>query len=357
VAARARTNDDAVTPAVARERFRAQLLTGERAPDPLGVVDRLLAVQAQDPRGFRLAVRARSRAVSAAEVERALTVDRTLVVDWLNRGTLHLVRADDHAWLHALTTPQLRTSNRRRLEQEGVSPAQADTGVRTIERALRDDGPLTRDELRSRLESAGVPTARQALVHVLGRASLDGVLLRGPVVGAEQAFVHPDDWLGPRAAVDPEAALGELARRYLAGHGPAGERDLAAWAGITLGAARRGLALLAGSLTELPGGLVRLTSAAPYADDLPAPTLLGPFDPVLHGWPDRRWVLGDLEPGVVTNNGIFRPIALVGGRAVATWGLAGGRLTREPLVPIAARDERALDADADRLVAYLARGS
>ncbi len=352
---RTRTEGDAVTPAVARERFRSQLLTGERAADPLGVVERLLAVQAQDPRGFRLAVRARSHAASAAEVERALTVDRTLVVDWLCRGTLHLVRADDHAWLHALTTPQLLTSNRRRLHQEGVSPEQAETGVRTIETALREDGPLTRDQLRARLDAAGVPTARQALVHVLGLASFRGVCLRGPVVDAEQAFVHVEDWLGPRPPVDPEVALGELARRYLVGHGPAGERDLAAWAGITLGAARRGLARIAGSLTELPGGLVRLTSAERDADDLPAPTLLGAFDPVLHGWPDRRWVLGDLEPGVVTSNGIFRPVALVGGRAVATWGLAAGRLTRDPLpgVQIAASDARGLDADAERVVAYL----
>jgi hypothetical protein len=353
-----RTTDPgtAVTPAVARERFRSQLLTGEKAADPLGVVERLLAVQAQDPRGFRLAVRARSHSSSAAEVERALTVDRTLVVDWLCRGTLHLVRADDHAWLHALTTPQLLTSNRRRLQQEGVSPEQAETGVRTIEAALREDGPLTRDQLRARLDAAGVPTARQALVHVLGLASFRGICLRGPVVDGEQAFVHAEDWLGPRPAVDHEVALGELARRYLAGHGPAGERDLAAWAGITLGAARRGLARIAGSLDELPGGLVRLTGTGQDADDLPAPTLLGSFDPVLHGWPDRRWVLGDLEPGVVTSNGIFRPIALVGGRAVATWGLAAGRLTRDPLpgARIAARDEKALDADAARVIAYLA---
>ena len=198
--------DPTVTSAVARERFRAQLLTGPPATDPAGVVHRLLAVQAQDPRGFRLAVRARSHTRSAAEVERALTLDRTLVVDWLCRGTLHLVRADDHAWLHAITTPQLRTSNRRRLRQEGVSPEQAEIGVRIIERALRDDGPQTRDQLRARLEAAGVPTARQALVHVLGAASFDGVCLRGPVVDGEQAFVHTEDWLGPRPAVDLDVA-------------------------------------------------------------------------------------------------------------------------------------------------------
>jgi hypothetical protein len=104
-------------------RFRAQLLTGPPARSVVAVVDRLLAVQAQDQRGFRLAVRVRSTGLSAADVEQALTVDRSVVVAWLNRGTLHLARAEDHQWLHALTTPQLRTANAARLAQEGVSPA------------------------------------------------------------------------------------------------------------------------------------------------------------------------------------------------------------------------------------------
>ena len=42
------------------ERLTAQLLAGEPARDAVGVVERLLAVQGQDPRGLRLAVRART---------------------------------------------------------------------------------------------------------------------------------------------------------------------------------------------------------------------------------------------------------------------------------------------------------
>ena len=47
-------------------------------------------MQGQDPRGFRLAVRARTEGLTAADVERALG-EGTLLVTWLNRGTLHLV--------------------------------------------------------------------------------------------------------------------------------------------------------------------------------------------------------------------------------------------------------------------------
>ena len=70
-------------------------------------------MQAQYPRGARLAVRARSRARSAAEVDAALTRDRSVVITWLNRGTLHLVRAEDYEKRHPLTTPPLLRGNAR----------------------------------------------------------------------------------------------------------------------------------------------------------------------------------------------------------------------------------------------------
>ena len=56
------------------------------------------------------------------------------------------------------------------------------------------------------------------------------------MAGRKQAYVLVKDWLGEPKPLDRAAALPEFARRYLAGHGPATERDLARWAGI---AARR----------------------------------------------------------------------------------------------------------------------
>ena len=54
------------------QRLAAQLLSGPPADGTVEVARWLLAVQAQDPRGARLAVRARSRARSATDVEAAL---------------------------------------------------------------------------------------------------------------------------------------------------------------------------------------------------------------------------------------------------------------------------------------------
>jgi Winged helix DNA-binding domain len=252
-----------------------------------------------------------------------------------------------------LTTPQLSTGNARRLEQERVSPDQADRGVALIEAALAANGPMTRAQLREILASADVPVAGQGLVHILVLSALRGLTVRGPVIGTDQAFVLVRDWLrdAPKAT-DRDTALSELARRFLAGHGPADERDLARWAGITLGDARRGLRAASAHLEERPGGLADL-AARLVSGARRRPKLLGAFDPLLHGWVDREPVLGD-NPSIVTSNGIFRPFALVGGRAVATWAMPGGRVRLEPFDRLAASVQTDLDREARDVERYLA---
>ena len=328
-------------PAPLGERLAAQLLSGPPAEGTSDVAGHLLAIQAQDPRGARLAVRARSRTRSAADVDAALTRDRSVVVTWLNRGTLHLVRTEDYWWLHPLTTPPLRRGNARRLAQEGVPSADADRGVAVIERSLAAEGPLTRAQLRDRIAAAGVRTEGQAIVHVLMLASLRGLIVRGPMAGREHAYALARDWLGAppaeHALFDRDRALAELAARYLAGHGPATDRDLAKWAGLPLRDAQRGLAALAGRHSDCP---------------LPPPRLLGAFDPLLLGWASREPIVGP-HGRLVAINGLFRPFALVHGRAVGTWSLPGGQVALAPFAPLSGADAAALAADAADVERFL----
>ncbi len=333
------------------ERLSAQLLSGPPATDPVTVTERLLAVQGQDPKGARLAIRARSTGLSASDVDHALTEERSLLITWLNRGTLHLVRSEDYPWLHALTTPPLFTGNARRLAQEGVEPAAADRGVAVIERSLADEGPLTRAQLRDRIAAAGVPTEGQALVHTLMLACLRGIAVRGPMAGRRHAYALVRDWLGEPAPVDRDAALAELARRYLAGHGPAGDRDLAKWSGLPLRDARAGLTAVTGELVERDDGLLDLR-ARPAPAEIPPPRLLGPFDPLLLGWRSREAVLGSHQT-LVTVNGLFRPFALVRGRAAATWSMPAGEVVIAPFGRLTREEDAALEADAADVVRFL----
>src|SRR5690349_21717620 len=262
---------------LAAQRLRTQLLSGAPARTVAGVTGHLLAIQAQDPRGARLAVRARTSGLLATDVDDALTADRSVVVSWLNRGTLHLVLAEDYWWLHQLTTPQLATGNARRLAQEGVPPADADRAVGVIERSLA-------------------------------------------------------------AAAD---------------------RDLAKWAGLPLGDARRGLAAIAPGLAERDDGLAspaaKTGGSGPEEEPaVPDLRLLGAFDPLLLGWASRELFLAPGGP-VITSNGLFRPFVLVQGRGTALWTVTGGKVVTDPLGPLTAPERAALAAEAADVERFLAR--
>jgi hypothetical protein len=243
-----------------------------------------------------------------------------------------------------VTTPPLLNESVRRLGVEGISPAAGERALAAMERLL-GDGPLAGPELRALLEEDGHPVTGPAFSHLCFRAGVLGLVVRGPMAGGQHAYVLTRDWLGARGgAVDRDVALAELARRYLAGHAPASDRDLARWAGVPLRDARAGLGAVAAESEEREDGLVQLRGQT-LGKELPPPRLLGAFDPVLLGWTSREEITGR-HTELITVNGLFRPFAMVGGKAVATWRLVKGKVEMKPLEPIAKRDRVALDADA-----------
>jgi hypothetical protein len=120
--------------------------------------------------------------------------------------------------------------------------------------------------------------------------------------------------------LDREEALAEVARRYVVGHGPATERDLAYWATLTLGDARTGLAAVADELASFEHD-GRTYWHAPHQEppvgaQEPAGHLLQILDETYRGYQDSRMVLdaeGDVPGGRETTAGM----ALVDGQLVA----------------------------------------
>ena len=321
-----------------RRRAAAQLLAGG-SHDPAAAAAHLLGIQAQDLRAARLALRARGAARTAADVDAALTDDRSLVVARLMRGTLHLVARDDHAWLHALTAQLVAATSRRRLAQLGADTERA---LPLIVRALADEGPLARAALGERLSASGIRAEGQILPHLLALAAAAGDVVLGPVRDGAQLLAHAHDWLGPpQRPPERGAALAELARRYLRGHGPATDADLAAWSGLPLRDARAGLAAIAGELAHA-GGLLDLARRSAPPRRLPA-RLLGPFDPYLLGWRDRGFaVAAEHARRTHPGGGIVRATAIAGGRAVGTWTARRGTVSLEPFAPLPASTYDAL---------------
>jgi hypothetical protein len=321
-------------------RADAQLLGDPPGTNAVDVVRRLLGVQAQDLPSSRLALRARTSGLTAAAVDGELAAG-TLVVGWLLRGTLHLVCAEDYRWLLSLTAPTRLATSRRRLAEEGVSPADADRAVDLIERAVTNEGPLTRRELAERLAAQGIRTAGQATPHLLMLAALRGAVVLGPPREGTQAFVSADEWLPSIPALDRDEAVRELGRRYLAGHAQAEPEDLAAWAGLPLRDARAGLASVP-DLRDAPAG--------------PPPRLLPAFDPYLLGWKERTFAVpAEHTRRVHPGGGIIRAVATVDGVAVGTWRRRTGAVEIEPFAALAAEDEAALAAEAADVARFEAR--
>lgn len=365
-------------------RSASQLLDRRTDGEPEAAVRTLLAVQAQDRMSWRLALRARVAGITAADVNRSLTEKRSLIVVWANRGTLHLIPSEDYPWLLALTAPTTVNANARRLSQEGLSPGQVDRAIAIIEGWLAGDGPLTRNQLRDRLTERGFRVEGQALVHLLFATVNRGVAVLGPMAGVHHAFAHTRDWLG--TAAEPlfgerrERALTELARRYLVGHGPAADRDLAKWAGLPFRDARWGLRSIGAELAEMDGGLVDLAnrpgrnggpdeaggepvSATPAGEADPSlpPRLLPAWDPSLVGWTEREPFLRreDDHLAIPAGGGLFRPVATVDGVVAATWSIKRERdraaIHIEPFRPLDPAAEAALWADAEDVARFEGR--
>ena len=334
---------------VRRLRLRSQRLTGDRPGDVHEVVRVMGGIQAQDTAASRLAVRPRGAGLDARAVRGACNRERSLVRTWAMRGTLHMVAAEDVGWLVALLGPVFAASNRRRRLQLGLDDDRCARGLRAIRRVLGAHGPLPRDALVSRLAGEGVALdpRSQAPAHLVAYAAMQGLVCRGPDLDDDEpTYVLLDDWVGDRRpTLDPETALAELTRRYLGAHGPATAADLASWAGIAAGRARRGFELVAGELVEVEAAgapawtLAGATVPRPGRGG-PCVRLLYRFDDYLLGWRGRDLVLSPrFARRIQAGGGWIHPAVLVDGRVVGTWRLAakaGDSLTIavEPFEPL-----------------------
>jgi hypothetical protein len=315
-------------------RARAQRLLDDRLSGVAEVVRELVGVQAQEPVAGALSIRVRTNGVTRADVERALVDERSIVRLWAMRGTIHLVAAEDAAWLVDLFGPLAVRASHRRLEQLGVATADHPRAVSLIRTALAEHGPLTRAELMQHLAPAGITTDGQAAAHLPQLAALEGHVCFGPTRGGKPTFVLRDDWLGRELPRPPrESALAELARRYVHAFGPAEPEDFAVWAGLPLRDARAGWA-----------EAVSTRAAEEPAPEPPITRLLPAFDTYLLGYRSRDFAVpAEHARRVWPGGGIVRPTVVENGRAVGTWRRTGAKVELEPFPgeKIAAADEMA----------------
>jgi hypothetical protein len=310
-------------------RLRAQGLHPAQARDSVvDCVDHLAGLQAQELPSGTLGVRVRSRDLRAEDVRRAREAARSIVLTWTLRGTMHLIAAPDLGWMLRLLGPVFIRKSQRRYAQLDLDEAARTRAIDALQAVLQQRGPLIRAEIAGALAAQGIPVAGQAIAHLVRYAALAGVICYGPEQAGELTYARIADWLPPGLfETEPDDALAELARRYLAAYGPATPADFASWSGLGMGEARTGFDLIAAELLEVlaagePAWM--LVSQAVWLD-LPPDTepvvcLLPRYDTYLLGYQNRD--LSVPEPyarRVHPGGGIIKPVVLVDGQAMAIW--------------------------------------
>lgn len=278
---------------IALWRLRTQRLVGIPCARPVDVVGHLLGVQAENYSQATWAIAARCTPTTSADVDHLYSSGAILRTHVL-RTTWHFVDPADIAWLCALTGPRLRMLHATQQRQLGIDDQVLSSAVRTVVDALEADGALTRQELRSRLDATGAPTAGAALTLITGAAEADGLICSGPLADGE----HTHDLLSRRAPharqLGRDEALAELAWRYVSGHGPVTDADLSYWATLTRTDARAGLAAVGDRLASFEHDGRRfwcVADAEPDTEQTESAHLLQILDEIYRGYQDSRWVL------------------------------------------------------------------
>lgn len=300
---------------LARWRLRSMGLAGRPWASAADVVAGLLAVQGENPTQSLWAIGCRTTAPRLADVTRALDeghVVRTHVL----RPTWHHVRADDVRWLAELTGPRVWRTMRPLLRAEDLDDATVARSDAVLAGALADGTHRTRDELAEHLAEAGLPHEGQALGALLAHTELTALVCGGRPRDGAHTYALIDERAPAARRLDRDEALVELAARYVAGHGPVTDRDLAYWASLTLGDVRAGLAEADLATFEHDG---RTWWYAEPAADAPLEAvgghLLQALDEYHNGVQDTRHLLdlaGVVPPGRRPNVGM----ALLDGQVV-----------------------------------------
>ena len=344
----------------------------ERVPAKamLDVVEDIAGLHAQVMSSAELTLAARVEGLEPGDVGRALWEERSLVKTWAMRGTLHLLPAAElPRWQAALST--------RRGWEAGAW--QRGFGVTLEELARLNDAVaqaldgrlLTREQLTAEVgrltgsEELGAKL-RGSWGALLKPAAALGLLCFAPNQGRQVRFTRPDTWLGGWTDHDPDQAMAEVTRRFLAASGPVTREDFARWWGIPSPA--RGGRLLERLGYEVARVEVEGTAAYALAADLPglaeaggsrAVRLLPAFDQyvVTATLQAERLMPGPFKARVYRPQGWLSPVLLVGGRMDGTWRQeARGRrllVTIEPFTgPPPAWARRAAEAEAERLAAF-----
>lgn len=302
-------------------RLANQQISRKKFSTPAEIAAWMGGLQAQDPAAIPWALGARLKGKpTQAQIERAMQ-DRSILRTWCMRGTIHLVAAEDAAWIIALPAPQSRKKAKPVERFAGLDEAAFAKSQRILARDLKGGEPMERDAIYALFEKSGIPITGQRGYYLLWRAGMSGLICFGPQLSRKPTFALLKDYAPKQREIKPQQAAAELARRYFQSRGPATVADWIWWSSLPPAIARAGHEEICSELVEDKiNGMSYWLSPSNQKAAADGLTLLPGFDEFVLGYKDRSAVI---EPkfasGIAYSNGIFFPVMVSKGQVVGVW--------------------------------------
>ena len=347
---------------IAEARLRRQFLVGESPHrNAAEVVRALCAVQSQDFAGAKWALAMRSKGLDEAAIDAAF--DRgDIVRTHVLRPTWHFVAPEDLRWMQALTghrVARIMASYNVRL---GLTPAVLRKSLDVIGKALADQGPLTRTQLKAELERARINTeGTQRLAHVAMQAEVEALVCSGPQRGKQSTYALIGERVKKSRLLEGDEALHELTVRYFASRAPATAHDFSWWSGLTVAECTRGIVMTGNQLQQI--ALNEKRYFVPPDFELPSKVsavahLLPNYDEYFIGFKDRSAIGQRLgHSALVTGgNALIANVVAIDGQLVGGWrrGLDNCKtaLRLELLVKLKRQEQSSLKRAVERFAEY-----
>ncbi|WP_086666815.1 winged helix DNA-binding domain-containing protein [Lentzea kentuckyensis] len=291
-----------------------QMLLEREPVDPLTAVDRVVAIQAQEPASPYIALWNRIQGFNPADLDDAFAHGVVRKAS-LMRITLHAVTAADHGVFHHAMLPSLRSSRLydKRFKGMDITIDQADALLEhLLEFAATPRQKAEIEELlHSHVGDVGKPGVWWALRTYGGlvHAPTGGPWSFGPRPSYQAVATEPREQL---------ECVAEMLRRYLTGFGPATVLDMNQFTMLSRPLIRDALALLDlvrdGDHYDVPNRTI------PDEDTPAPPRLMAMWDSTLLAYADRsRIIPHDYRKLVIRNNGDTLPTLLVDGHVAGVW--------------------------------------
>jgi hypothetical protein len=328
--------------------------------DPMEVVRRLGAVQAQDYYGAKWALGQRSDTLDH-EVEEAFNKGEILRTHMM-RPTWHFVLPEDIRWMQALTAHRVHQANAFMGRKEGLTTRMCTKAIDVFQRALEGGKHLDRSQMAAALKKAKIEAAGVRLAYIIMHAELEAVITSGPRRGLQFTYALMDERIPKRVKekqLKGEEALAEFAWRYFSTRGPATVQDFSWWSGLTLAETRKGVALLKDLLVSEPSGKKEPLYFAPIdAPKMPASFahLLPNYDEYGIGYKDRGALRGPGAEKFGTTT-MYRHLLMVNGTMHGMWDSTIKkqvvRVRTAPFIPLSASASKALNVALRRYAKFL----